>query len=71
MTVHKSQGSQFDRVAIVLAGRESPIQRRELIYTAITRAKRRVDWLGDERELETALARTVVRTSGLTELILR
>jgi exodeoxyribonuclease V alpha subunit len=71
MTVHKSQGSQFDRVAIVLAGRESPIQRRELIYTAITRAKRRVDWLGDELELETALARTVVRTSGLTELILK
>jgi exodeoxyribonuclease V alpha subunit len=70
MTVHKSQGSQFDRVALVLAGRPSPIQRRELVYTAITRAKSRLDWLGSETELTTALAQTVVRTSGLTELIL-
>lgn len=69
MTVHKSQGSQFDRVAVVLAGRESPIQTRELIYTAITRARSRVDWLGSEFELEAALHRTVVRTSGLTELL--
>jgi len=64
MTVHKSQGSQFDRVAVVLAGRASPIQRRELIYTAITRAKVRVDWLGSEAELEVALNQGVVRTSG-------
>jgi exodeoxyribonuclease V alpha subunit len=69
MTVHKSQGSQFDRVAIVLAGRASPIQKRELIYTAITRAKVRVDWLGSEVELETALRDGVVRTSGLAELL--
>ncbi len=69
MTVHKSQGSQFDRVAIVLAGRASPIQKRELIYTAITRAKVRVDWLGSEDELETALRDGVVRTSGLAELL--
>ena len=69
MTVHKSQGSQFDRVAIVLAGRTSPIQKRELIYTAITRAKVRVDWLGSEDELETALRDGVVRTSGLAELL--
>lgn len=69
MTVHKSQGSQFDRVAVVLAGRESPIQTRELVYTAITRAKSRVDWLGSPDELESALLRTVVRTSGLTELL--
>ena len=69
MTVHKSQGSQFERVAVVLAGRESPIQTRELVYTAITRAKRRVDWLGSSKELEVALHRTTIRTSGLTELI--
>lgn len=69
MTVHKSQGSQFDRVAVVLAGRESPIQTRELVYTAITRARSRVDWLGSPDELEAALHRTVVRTSGLSELL--
>ena len=69
MTVHKSQGSQFDRVAVVLAGRTSTVQTRELIYTAITRAKKRVDWLGDEGELREALATPVARASGLEPLL--
>jgi len=69
MTVHKSQGSQFQRVALVLAGRESPIETRELIYTGITRTSSRLDWLGDPDELRHALARPVQRASGLRELI--
>lgn len=69
MTVHKSQGSQFERVALVLAGRESPIQTRELIYTAITRTSGRLDWLGDADELQSALSTRVGRASGLRDLL--
>ncbi|MFN5009934.1 MAG: exodeoxyribonuclease V subunit alpha [Gammaproteobacteria bacterium] len=69
MTVHKSQGSQFDHVALVLAGRDSPIQTRELVYTGVTRAKQRLSWLGDVEELRKALEREVRRESGLPELI--
>ena len=65
MTVHKSQGSQFARVALVLAGRDSPIQTRELVYTAITRTSARLDWLGDPDELQRALRRRTARASGL------
>jgi len=69
MTVHKSQGSQFRRIAVVLAGRDSPIQTRELVYTAITRTSSRLDWLGDLEELDRALRRRVGRASGLGELL--
>ena len=69
MTVHKAQGSQYDRVALVLAGRESAIQTRELVYTAVTRAKDQLTWLGDRAELELALGRRVTRASGLAELL--
>jgi exodeoxyribonuclease V alpha subunit len=69
MTVHKSQGSQFDHVALVLAGRDSPIQTRELVYTGVTRAKQRLSWLGSEDELRTALDRQVRRESGLPDLL--
>lgn len=69
MTVHKSQGSQFDRVALVLAGRPSPIETRELVYTGVTRAKNQLAWLGTERELADALALRVERASGLGALL--
>jgi exodeoxyribonuclease V alpha subunit len=69
MTVHKSQGSQFERVALVLAGRSSPIQTRELVYTGVTRAKNQLAWLGDASELKDALDRRVTRESGLVPLL--
>lgn len=69
MTVHKSQGSQFDRVSLVLAGRVSPIQTRELVYTGVTRAKNQLAWLGTEAELRDALDRRVARASGLGALL--
>lgn len=69
MTVHKSQGSQFDRVSLVLAGRPSPIETRELIYTGVTRAKNQLAWLGREGELADALATQVTRASGLEALV--
>lgn len=65
MTVHKSQGSEFDRVVVVLPDRDTPVLTRELIYTAITRARRRVDVYGRHELLRTALGRSVSRSSGL------
>ena len=69
LTVHKSQGSQFDHVGLVLAAHDSPIQTRELVYTGITRASQRVTWLGDLDRLNTALNTVVRRGSALAERI--
>jgi exodeoxyribonuclease V alpha subunit len=65
LTVHKSQGSQFGHVALVMAGRPSPLATREVVYTALTRAKDRFSWLGTGNELERALGNRLVRWSGL------
>jgi exodeoxyribonuclease V alpha subunit len=65
MTVHKSQGSQFDTVATLLPDPESPILTRELLYTAITRARRRLILAGTEEALRAAVTRPVARSSGL------
>ena len=43
MTVHKSQGSEFDKVALVLSDSDAPVLTRELLYTGITRARYYVD----------------------------
>ena len=50
MTIHKSQGSQFDAVAVVLPEPTSPILTRELLYTAVTRAQRHLIVVGERRE---------------------
>ena len=70
MTVHKSQGSQFTEVALVLADGDSPIQTRELVYTGLTRAAKRLRWSGSAESLSRALARPVARASGLLPLLI-
>lgn len=67
MTVHKAQGSEFDEVLLVLPTHDTRVLTRELVYTAVTRARRRVTVAGTESALRTALARGVTRTSGLPE----
>lgn len=69
MTVHKSQGSEFDRVILVLPDRESAILTRELVYTAITRARGGVEIWGSERSLEIAIRQRIHRSSGLGDLL--
>ena len=66
MTVHKSQGSEFGEVVLVLPQQESRLLTRELIYTGLTRAKRRVTVLGAEAVLRAGLTATAERQSGLT-----
>jgi len=69
MTVHKSQGSEFDGLLLLLPDRESPVLTRELIYTAITRARERVEIWGTERVFRTAISRRIERTSGLRDAL--
>ncbi|CCJ70790.1 Exodeoxyribonuclease V alpha chain  len=65
MTVHKSQGSEFDHAALILPGQFAPVITRELVYTAITRARRRLSLYADERILEMAIGTRTERRSGL------
>jgi len=67
MTIHKSQGSEFDRVALVLPGEDSSLLSRELLYTGISRARRQVALVGRPHEIETAVGRPAERASGLGE----
>jgi exodeoxyribonuclease V alpha subunit len=64
-TVHRGQGSQFARVTVVLPPAESPLLTRELLYTAVTRARGFVRVVGSEAAVRAALARPVSRASGL------
>ncbi|WP_139559128.1 exodeoxyribonuclease V subunit alpha [Methylotetracoccus oryzae] len=65
MTVHKSQGSEFEAVALVLPGRPLPVVTRELLYTGITRARQRVDLLAGATVLAAGIATATRRHSGL------
>lgn len=67
MTVHKSQGSEFEQVALVLPEHPSPVFTRELMYTGVTRAKRRVLVCGTVSVLAAGVATPVVRSSGLAD----
>jgi exodeoxyribonuclease V alpha subunit len=67
MTVHKAQGSEFDDVAVVLPDVDMPLLTRELIYTAMTRARRSVLFIGARDLLARAVSRTVERSSGIAE----
>ena len=67
MTVHKSQGSEFKEVLVVLPEEDSPVLSRELLYTAITRARNRVSILSDETVCATAILRKTTRCSGLAK----
>lgn len=69
MTVHKSQGSEFDQVLFVLPDRDSPVLSRELIYTAVTRARHRLDLIGNAPVFSTAISRQIERTSGLKDAL--
>jgi exodeoxyribonuclease V alpha subunit len=69
MTVHKAQGSELDHVALVLPDADLPLLTRELVYTAVTRARRSVVLLGKSDLLARAVSRTVERHSGIAELL--
>ncbi len=69
-TVHKSQGSEHDHTVLVLPGEDSPLLSRELVYTAVTRARHEVDVVADHATLAEAIARSSRRASGLAAALI-
>jgi exodeoxyribonuclease V alpha subunit len=67
MTIHKSQGSQFDHAVVVLPRPDSRILTRELLYTGVTRARDHVTVVGSEAAVRAAVERVVQRASGLRD----
>jgi exodeoxyribonuclease V alpha subunit len=65
MTVHKSQGSEFDQVLVLLPEDHNPVLTRELVYTAVTRARLRVTLVSGAAVLEKAIQTPTRRRSGL------
>jgi len=69
LTVHRAQGSEYDEVAVVLGPPDSRLATRELLYTAVTRARRRVVVHGSEESVAAAVERTTERSSGLHDAL--
>jgi|694.fasta_scaffold76217_5 exodeoxyribonuclease V alpha subunit len=68
-TIHKSQGSEYGTVIVVVPPVGSPLLRRELLYTAITRARKHLVLVGSEAAITTAVMSTINRASGLAARI--
>ena len=71
VTVHRAQGSEYDEVAVVPGPAESRVATRELLYTAVTRARRRVIVYGSEESVRAAVGRATDRSSGLRDALER
>jgi exodeoxyribonuclease V alpha subunit len=69
LSVHKSQGSEVDEVALMLPSEPSRVLTRELLYTAVTRARRRVVIHGSRKVIAWAIEHSVARSTGLRELL--
>ena len=69
MTIHKSQGSEFKRVLVILPKELSPILSRELLYTAVTRAAEEVYIMATDDVIKAAVNQRVSRASGLTDAL--
>jgi len=65
MTIHKAQGGQYDTVSVVLPPPGSPLATRELVYTAVTRARTGLRIYGSREAFAEAVATPVRRASGL------
>lgn len=65
MTVHKAQGSEFAHTVLILPSEDSPVLSRELLYTAITRARKCFTLVAPRERLENAIQRQTRRMSGL------
>ena len=66
MTIHKSQGSQAGEVTVLLPPTDSRLLTRELLYTAVTRAREKVRLIGSADQVRAAIERRAVRATGLS-----
>ena len=71
MTIHKSQGSEYDSVLVVLPEKINPVLSKELLYTAITRARIQVGMVVEQGVFRTGVCRKVQRQGGLAEKLLK
>ncbi|MDH3356191.1 MAG: exodeoxyribonuclease V subunit alpha [Desulfobacteraceae bacterium] len=69
MTVHKSQGSEFEMVLLILPNQDYPVLTRELLYTGITRAKNHISIWGREEIIKSTILRKINRNSGLKDAL--
>ena len=69
VTVHRAQGSEYDEVAVLLGPAESRVATRELLYTAVTRARKQVAVYGTEVSVEAAVEQATERISGLWDAL--
>ena len=69
MTVHKNQGSEFERVLLILPEASHPLCNRELFYTGVTRAKKSLHLIAEPAAIQNAAHSTSTRTGGLTDLL--
>lgn len=69
MTVHKTQGSEFDKVLMLLPDADSPLLTRELLYTGVTRARSSVEIWANDAILQTAIGKKTERSSGLRDAL--
>ncbi|HET7662227.1 MAG TPA: exodeoxyribonuclease V subunit alpha [Rhodanobacteraceae bacterium] len=67
MTIHKSQGSEFDEIIIALPQEDARVLGRELLYTAVTRARTRVHLVANDKVLAATISRSTRRFSGLAD----
>jgi exodeoxyribonuclease V alpha subunit len=67
LTIHKSQGSEYDHVVVVLPDLQSRILTRELLYTGVTRAAKKLTLIGSEAVITQAVERPIRRATGLSE----
>ena len=70
MTIHKSQGSEFDSILILLPEQPNPVLSKELLYTAVSRAKKQVRIVADQAIFTTCIAQKTQRHSGLADKLL-
>jgi exodeoxyribonuclease V alpha subunit len=69
MTIHKSQGSEYDTVVLIHPPSDSPLVTRELLYTAVTRASRRLVVVGSAASIVKAVETTTRRVTGLADAL--
>jgi exodeoxyribonuclease V alpha subunit len=69
MTVHKSQGSEYENLVFILPGEDSPLLTRELVYTAVTRAKKSLAIAGSSEAFVHSINNQSTRYSGLKTLL--
>jgi exodeoxyribonuclease V alpha subunit len=65
LTVHKSQGSEYRHVILMLPEQDNPVLSRELLYTGLSRAREKIGLVADANLLVRAISRRIERTSGL------